>query len=163
MSLYCPLFLRLNLSFTLLLLLSISLGLYYYYLPQNVVSDGILMDQGFEMRKSKGIVEISPPGARSDWYSLSLDPDGGAYIEENLLRRPPIVSIFSMRDAPISMDIWHARLGHCSYSYLVAIQRFPQYAEAGFNIAASKLRSQECEHCLLAKSNKASFSPSLVY
>ena len=82
------------------------------YLSQSVVSDGVLMDQGFQAQKSKGKVEIRPPGAQDTWYSLSLDPDGRAYIGCDLIRRPPQVSIFSLRDTSISREIWHAHLRH---------------------------------------------------
>ena len=57
------------------------------------------------MRKSKGKVEISPPGAQSTWYSLFLDPDGRAYLDEKLIRKPSNASIFSMRIAPILIGI----------------------------------------------------------
>ena len=46
------------------------------YLTDSVISDGVLVDHGFQLRKSKGKVELKPPPAGSTWLSLSLDPDG---------------------------------------------------------------------------------------
>ena len=60
--------------------------------------------------------------AHTTWFLLTLDPDRRAHIEEDLIRRPSKVSVFSLRDAPISIDIWHARLGHRSYAYLEAMK-----------------------------------------
>ena len=99
---------------------------------QSIVSDGIHTDHRFQVSKTRGKVSISPPASKSVWYPLFIDHDGRAYVEEELLRRPPKVSVFSLRNAPTSLDIWHARLGHRSYGYLEAMQRFPQYVEAGW-------------------------------
>ena len=103
------------------------------FLSQNIISDGVLMEQGFQLLKSKGKVMIRPPGVRDTWIPLYLDPDGRAYITDKLINRPPVISTFAIRNAPISMDVWHARLGHRSHGYLEAMKRFPQYKEAGFN------------------------------
>ena len=107
-------------------------------LDVSVVYDGVLIEHGFQLRKSKGKVEIKPPSADSTWLSLYLDPDGRAYLYEYLFSKPPQVSILSLRDISTSLDIWHARLGHRSYGYLEAMQRFPQYVEAGFNVSDTK-------------------------
>ena len=96
------------------------------YLMQSVISDGVLMDQGFQLLKAKGEVKIKPPGAQSTWILLHLDPDGRAYITDDLISRPPVISTFAPRNPSISLDIWHARLGHRSNSYLQAMKRFPQ-------------------------------------
>jgi hypothetical protein len=37
------------------------------YLSQSLVSDGVLIEQGFQLRKSKGKVEVIPPGAQTTW------------------------------------------------------------------------------------------------
>ena len=74
------------------------------YLNVSVVSDGVLVDHGFQLRKSKGKVDLKPPTAGSIWLSLSLDPDGRAYLYENLFSKPNL-SIFSLRDTSTSMDI----------------------------------------------------------
>ena len=58
------------------------------YLKDSVVSDGVLIEHGLQLRKSKGKVEIKPPRVESTWLSLSLDPDGRAYLHENLLVNP---------------------------------------------------------------------------
>ena len=58
------------------------------YLNDSVVSDGVLVDHGFQLRKSKGKVDLKPPPSGSTWLSLSLDPDGRAYLYENLLVNP---------------------------------------------------------------------------
>ena len=63
-----------------------------------------------------------------------------------------------MRNAPISINTWH-RLGHQSYAYLQAIQRFLRCAEAGFKLAVSRSKSQDCEHCLLANSTRSHSHP----
>ena len=94
------------------------------YPNDSVVPDGVLVDHGFQLRKSKGKVDLKPLPAGSTWLSLSLDPDGRAYLYENLFSKPKL-SIFSLRDTPTSKDIWHARLGHQSYRYLEAMRRFP--------------------------------------
>ena len=80
------------------------------------------MEQGFQLLKSKGEVKIKPPGAQDTWISLLLDPDGRAYVADNVISRPPVISTFAIRNAPIAMDVWHARLGHRSYQYLAAMQ-----------------------------------------
>ena len=74
------------------------------YLNDSVVSDGVLVDHGFQLRESKGKVDLKPPPAGSTWLSLSLDPDGRAYLYENLFSKPNL-SIFSLRDTSTSMDI----------------------------------------------------------
>ena len=84
------------------------------------------MEQGFQLLKSKGEVKIKPPGAQDTWISLPLDPDGRAYIADNVISRPPVISTFALRNPPIPLDIWHARLGHRSNGYLEAMKRFPQ-------------------------------------
>ena len=57
-------------------------------LDVSVVYDGVLIEHGLQLRKSKGKVEIKPPRVESTWLSLSLDPDGRAYLHENLLVNP---------------------------------------------------------------------------
>ena len=39
------------------------------------------------------------------------------------------------------------------------MKRFPQYVEAGFNIADSKSSIQSCEYCILAKATRSHFHP----
>ena len=120
---------------------------------QSIISDGILTEHGFQVSKTGGKISISPPTSKSVWYSLSIDHDGRAYVDEELLRRPPKVSIFSLRNA------WHSRLGHRSHGYLEAMRRLPQYVEAGFNIEDTKSSIQRCEHCLLAKATRSHYHP----
>ena len=60
------------------------------YLNDSVVSDGVLVDHGFQLRKSKGKVDLKPPPAGSTWLSLPLDPDGRAYLYENLFSKPKL-------------------------------------------------------------------------
>ena len=50
------------------------------------------MEQGFQLLKSKGEVKIKPPGAQDTWISLLLDPDGRAYVADNVISRPPVIS-----------------------------------------------------------------------
>jgi hypothetical protein len=128
------------------------------FLSQNIISDGVLMEQGFQLLKSKGEVKIKPPGAQDTWISLLLDPDGRAYVADNVISRPPVISTFAPRNPPIPLDIWHARLGHRSNGYLEAMKRFPQYKESGFNIS-TKFESKTCEHCLVAKFTRSHFHP----
>ena len=75
------------------------------YLDVSVVSDGVLIEHVFQLRKSKGKVEIKPPPTDSTWLSLYLDPDGRAYLYEYLFSKPPQVSILSLRDTSSSLDI----------------------------------------------------------
>ena len=74
------------------------------YLNVSVVSDGVLVDHGFQLHKSKGKVDLKPPTAGSIWLSLSLDPDGRAYLYENLFSKPNL-SIFSLRDTSICRTV----------------------------------------------------------
>ena len=69
-----------------------------------MVSDGVLVDHGFHLRKSKGKVDLKPPPAGSTWLSLSLDPDGRAHLYGDLFSKLNL-SIFSLRDTSTFMDI----------------------------------------------------------
>ena len=76
--------------------------------PQSIISDGVPTGHGFQVSKTRRRVDISPPSypaSKSVWYPLSIDPNGRAYMEENLLTRPPMASVFSMRDTSISREI----------------------------------------------------------
>ena len=55
-------------------------------------------------QREKGKVDLKPPPTGSTWLSLSLDPDGRAYLYENLFSKLNL-SIFSLRDTSTSMDI----------------------------------------------------------
>ena len=50
------------------------------HLPQNIVSDGVLTEAGFKVRKEKGRVQLQPPGCIHPWIDLHLDVDCRAYI-----------------------------------------------------------------------------------
>ena len=130
------------------------------HLTQNIVSDGVLVEQGFKVRKEKGKVQIQPPGKATTWRDLHLDSDGRAYLGEDMITRPVPVQVKDLRLGMASRELWHARLGHRAYSYLDAMSRFPQYAEAGFKVEPSSRRGPDtCDTCLLAKSTKCHFHP----
>ena len=59
-------------------------------LDVSVVYDGVLIEHGFQLRKSKGKVEIKPPSADSTWLSLYLDPEMVVRISMNIFLVNPL-------------------------------------------------------------------------
>ena len=117
------------------------------HLPQIIVSDGVLVEQGFRVRKEKGKVQIQLPGCIHPWRDLHLDSDGRAYLGEELVTRPVPAKVKNMILGMASRELWYARLGHRAYSYLDAMRRFPQYAEAGFRVDGEGLTIARSVYC----------------